>query len=157
LLRGVDPAFPDLSDAALAADEGAWLAPHLLGMSRLADSEKLDLVAALRGLLSWSEAAQLDRDLPTHIALPGGRAAIDYAGPVPVAAARAQTFYGLTQMPKLAGGKIPLQVALLSPAGRPIAITSDLEGFWRGAWADVRRDMRGRYPKHAWPEDPAKP
>jgi ATP-dependent helicase HrpB len=155
LLRGVDPTFPDLSDAALAADQGAWLAPHLLGMSRLADTAKLDFIVALRGLLNWSEAAQLDRDLPTHIALPGGRAAIDYAGPVPVAAARAQNFYGLTQTPKLAGGKIPLQVALLSPAGRPIAITSDLEGFWRGAWADVRRDMRGRYPKHAWPEDPA--
>ena len=155
LLRGVETDFPDLSDEALAADEGAWLAPSVHGMSRLADAEKLDLLAALRGLLGWSEATRLDHELPTHVALPGGRAAVDYTGPVPVAAARAQMFYGLKQMSKLAGGKIPLQVALLSPAGRPIAITSDLEGFWRGAWADVRRDMRGRYPKHAWPEDPA--
>jgi ATP-dependent helicase HrpB len=157
LLRGVEPTFPDLSDASLAADEGAWLAPHLHGMSRLADTANLDLAAVLRGRLSWAEAAQLDRDLPTHIALPGGRAAIDYTGPVPVAAARAQAFYGLQLTPRLARGKIPLQVALLSPAGRPVAITADLEGFWRGAWADVRRDMRGRYPKHAWPEDPATP
>jgi ATP-dependent helicase HrpB len=80
---------------------------------------------------------------------------VDYTGPVPVAAARAQAFYGLKTSPRLAGGKIPLQVALLSPAGRPAAITGDLESFWRGAWADMRREMRGRYPKHAWPEDPA--
>ena len=155
LLHGLEPDFPDLSDAGLAADGGAWLAAGLHGMSRLADTQKLDLLAALHRLLGWAEAARLDRELPTHIAVPGGRAGVDYAGPVPVAAARAQAFYGLKQVPKLAGGKIPLQVALLSPAGRPIAITSDLEGFWRGAWADVRRDMRGRYPKHAWPEDPA--
>ncbi len=155
LLRSIDPAFPDLSDSALAADAGAWLAPHLAGMSRLADTQKLDLTAALRSLLAWDEAARLDRDLPTHLALPAGRAAIDYSGPVPVAAARAQAFFGLQRTPLLAGGRIPLQVALLSPAGRPAAITADLETFWRGAWADVRRDLRGRYPKHAWPENPA--
>jgi ATP-dependent helicase HrpB len=154
-LRGIDLAFPDLSDAALAADQGAWLSPYLGGMTRLADAARLDLLAALRGRLDWAEAARLDRDLPTHIALPGGRAAVDYSGPVPVAAARAQYFYGMKTTPQLAGGKIPLQVALLSPAGRPAAITGDLEGFWRGAWADMRRDMRGRYPRHAWPEDPA--
>jgi ATP-dependent helicase HrpB len=155
LLRGIDPEFPDLSDAALLEAEGAWLAPHLAGMTRLADAEKLDLAAALRGRLSWEQASRMDRDLPTHIALPGGRAAVDYGGPVPVASARAQYFYGMKTTPKLAGGRIPLQVALLSPAGRPAAITGDLEGFWRGAWADMRRDMRGRYPRHAWPEDPA--
>jgi ATP-dependent helicase HrpB len=80
---------------------------------------------------------------------------VDYLGPVPVASARAQAFFGLKRTPVLAGGRIPLQVALLSPAGRPAAITADLETFWRGAWADVRRDLRGRYPKHAWPENPA--
>jgi ATP-dependent helicase HrpB len=155
LLRGVDPAFPDLSDSALAAESGAWLVPHLHGMTRLAEVQKLDFCAVLRGLLSWEQAARLDREVPTHITLPGGRAAVDYSGPVPVAAARAQAFFGLKQTPRLAGGKIPLQVALLSPAGRPAAITADLETFWRGAWADVRRDLRGRYPKHSWPEDPA--
>ena len=155
LLHGIDPAFPDLSDAALAADQGSWLAPHLMGMSRLAEAEKLDMAAVLRGRLTWEHATRLDRDLPTHLPLPGGRAAVDYSGPVPLASARAQYFYGLKTTPTLAGGKIPLQVALLSPAGRPAAITGDLEGFWRGAWADTRRDLRGRYPKHAWPEDPA--
>ncbi len=75
---------------------------------------------------------------------------------MPVASARAQAFYGLTATPALADGRVPLQLALLSPAGRPVAITADLAGFWRGGWADVRRDMRGRYPKHDWPEDPAK-
>jgi ATP-dependent helicase HrpB len=154
LLRGVDADFPDLSDTALAADGGAWLAPFLAGMTRLADAQKLDVMAALRSLLTWEQAARLDRELPTHLALPGGRASVDYSGPVPVAAARAQAFFGLARTPLLAGGKIPLQVALLSPAGRPAAITGDLESFWSGAWADVRRDLRGRYPKHSWPEKP---
>jgi ATP-dependent helicase HrpB len=105
-------------------------------------------------MLGWEHAARLDRELPTHLALPGGRAAIDYAGPVPVASARAQAFYGQATTPTLANGRLKLQFALLSPAGRPIAITADLAGFWGGAWADVRRDMRGRYPKHDWPERP---
>jgi ATP-dependent helicase HrpB len=80
---------------------------------------------------------------------------VDYTEPVPIAAARAQHFYGLAETPKLAGGRVPLRLALLSPAGRPIALTADIAGFWRGAWADARRDMRGRYPKHEWPENPA--
>jgi ATP-dependent helicase HrpB len=154
LLRGVDRDFPDLSDQALAADQGAWLAPFLHGMVRLADAQKLDILAALRSLLTWEQTTRLDRELPIHLALPAGRATVDYSGPVPVAAARAQAFFGLAQTPQLAGGRIPLQVALLSPAGRPAAITGDLETFWGGAWADVRRDLRGRYPKHSWPEKP---
>jgi len=153
-LRTIDPDAPDLSDAALAAGAAQWLAPHLLGMSRLADVAALDLHGVLRGVLGWQRAARLDRELPTHLALPGGRAAVDYAQPVPLASARAQAFYGLTATPSLAGGRVPLQLALLSPAGRPIAITADLAGFWRGAWADARKDMRGRYPRHDWPEHP---
>jgi len=154
LLRGLDPDTPDLSDVALVAGVQDWLAPHLHGVSRLADVAALDLASILRGLLGWERAARLDRDLPTHLQLPGGRAAVDYAGPVPVASARAQAFYGLAASPVLAGGRVPLQLALLSPAGRPIAITGDLAGFWRGAWADARKDMRGRYPRHDWPERP---
>jgi ATP-dependent helicase HrpB len=154
VLRGLDPDFPDLSDAALEAGAQDWLSPHLLGMSRLAEAARLDLVAALRGHLGWAQAARLDRELPTHLDLPGGRAAIDYAQPVPVAAARAQAFYGLRRTPALAGGRVALQLALLSPAGRPVAITGDLEGFWRGAWTEVRKEMRGRYPRHDWPERP---
>jgi ATP-dependent helicase HrpB len=153
-LREFDPSLPDLADPALAATVENWLLPHLDKLSRLADLGKLDLVALLRGVLGREAASRLDRHLPTEIALPGGRAAVDYTQPVPVASARAQAFYGLQETPVLAGGRVPLRLALLSPAGRPIAVTADLAGFWRGAWADARRDMRGRYPKHDWPEHP---
>ena len=147
-------AWPDLSDAALNADR-AWLAGHLHGLSRLAELSRIDLAAILQAQLDWAQGRQLDQDLPTHLALPGGRAAIDYTQPVPLAEARAQFFYGLVETPRLAGGRVELRLALLSPAQRPVAITADLAGFWRGAWAEVRRDMRGRYPRHHWPEDPA--
>ncbi len=156
LMRGLEPAedWPDLSDTALEADR-RWLEAPLHGLSRAAEVDKLDLAAVLRAALSWPLAARLDRDLPTHLALPGGRAAVDYTQPVPLAEARAQAFYGLSETPRLAGGRAEIRLALLSPAGRPVAITGDLAGFWRGAWADVRKDMRGRYPKHHWPDDPA--
>jgi ATP-dependent helicase HrpB len=156
LSRRLEPAagWPDLSDDALTADR-SWLRAHLHGLTRLADVQKLDLTAVLRGVLSWEQASRLDRELPTHLPLPGGRAAVDYRQPVPLAEARAQHFFGLAETPRLAGGRTELRLALLSPAGRPVAITGDLAGFWRGAWADVRKDMRGRYPKHYWPDDPA--
>ena len=155
LMRGLEPQdWPDLSDAALDADR-SWLEAPLHGLSRLAEVEKLDLAAVLRAALSWQQAARLDRDLPTHLILPGGRAAVDYTQPVPLAEARAQFFYGLAETPRLGGGRVELRLALLSPAGRPVAITGDLAGFWRGAWAEVRKDMRGRYPKHHWPDAPA--
>ncbi len=154
-MRGLDPdAFPDLADAALAADR-AWLAAHLHGASRLADVEKLDLHTVLRAQLDWAATARLDRVLPQHIDLPGGAARVDYTQPIPLAEGRAQHFYGLKSTPRLADGRVELRLALLSPAGRPIAITGDLAAFWTGAWADARKDMRGRYPKHHWPEDPA--
>jgi ATP-dependent helicase HrpB len=157
LLRALEPDgdWPDLSDTALDATRADWLAPHLHGLSRLAHLERLDLHTILRGTLPWALASRLDRDLPTHLDLPGGRAAVDYTQPVPLAEARAQSFFGLAETPRLANGRVELRLALLSPAGRPVAITGDLAGFWRGAWADVRRDMRGRYPRHHWPDDPA--
>jgi len=145
---------PDLSDPALAGTVQEWLAPRLLGATRLAEAADVDVLAALRSLLTWEQASRLDRDLPAQLALPHGRAAIDYTQPVPVASARAQAFYGQATTPALAGGRIGLRFALLSPAGRPVALTGDLAGFWRGAWMDVRRDMRGRYPRHDWPERP---
>ena len=157
LMRGVDPGgdWPDLADAVLAATRQTWLAPHLHGLSRVAALDRLDLASILRGLLSWDQARRLDAALPTHLALPGGRASVDYTQPVPLAEARAQAFYGLATTPKLADGRVDLRLALLSPAGRPAAITGDLASFWRGAWADMRKDMRGRYPRHHWPDDPA--
>jgi ATP-dependent helicase HrpB len=148
--------WPDLSDAALAATVRDWLAPHLHGRSRLSDLAGLDVAALLLDHLPWDRRRALDAALPARIALPAGRsAAVDYARDVPTLEARAQHLYGLAAMPPLAGGRVPLQVALLSPAGRPVAVTGDLAGFWKGAWAEVRKEMRGRYPKHAWPEDPA--
>ena len=156
IIRALEPnaGWPDLSDTGLAATAADWLAPHLAGMSRLADLARLDLAAILRGMLPWPLAARLDRDLPRELPLPGGKATIDYTASPPIAAARAQAFFGLRETPLLAGGRVPLRLSLLSPAGRPVAVTTDLAGFWHGAWADVRRDMRGRYPKHDWPEAP---
>jgi ATP-dependent helicase HrpB len=110
----------------------------------------------LRAQLSHEQATRLDRELPGELRLPRASLRIDYTGPVPVAAGRAHLFYGVDATPRLAGGKIPLQLSLLSPAGRPIAITGDLAAFWRNGWLDARRDMRGRYPKHEWPEEPWK-
>jgi ATP-dependent helicase HrpB len=155
LMRGLEPdnGWPDLSDTALAAEAETWLAPYLAGLTTLAEARRLDLYAILRAMLPGALAARLDRELPAELALPGGRAPVDYTEPVPLASARAQAFYGLAETPRLAGGRVALRLALLSPARRPIAITADLAGFWKGAWADARRDMRGRYPKHAWPED----
>jgi ATP-dependent helicase HrpB len=148
-------AWPDLSDAALAATARDWLAPHLHGATKLAEAKALDLTGILRGLLPHDQARRLDRDLPARLDLPAGRsAAIDYDREVPTLEARAQHLFGLATLPPLAGGKVRLQVALLSPAGRPIAVTGDLGAFWRGGYAEVRKEMRGRYPKHPWPEAP---
>jgi ATP-dependent helicase HrpB len=149
-------AWPDLSDEVLIASAPEWLAPHLAGLTRLQELVGLDLAQMLLGLLPWEARRALDEALPARLALPGGRsAAIDYARDVPTLEARAQHLFGLPGLPLLAAGRVPLQVALLSPAGRPMAITGDLAAFWSGSWAEVRKEMRGRYPKHAWPENPA--
>src|SRR5215218_8619386 len=151
-----DNAWPDLSDTALIATVQDWLAPHLHGLTRLADLAALDLPAILLGMLDWDARRRLDAALPARIPLPAARsAAVDYARDVPTVEARAQHLYGMSALPLLAGGAVPLQVAVLSPAGRPVAVTGDLAGFWRGGWAEVRKEMRGRYPKHAWPDHPA--
>ncbi|GGJ38164.1 helicase [Neoroseomonas lacus] len=149
-------AWPDVSDAALIASVRDWLAPHLHGRTRLTELAALDATALVLDHLPWELRRALDAALPARMTLPGGRsAAIDYARDVPTLEARAQHLFGLAAMPPLAGRRVPLQVALLSPAGRPIAVTGDLAGFWKGTWSEVRKEMRGRYPKHAWPEDPA--
>ena len=158
LMHGLESdLWPASDDESLIANLDVWLAPHLHGLTRLGDLAALDLNVLLLDRLDWNLRNRLDRELPTHLALPGGQAAVDYTEPVPIAAARAQHFYGLAETPRLAGGRVPLRLALLSPAGRPIALTADIAGFWRGAWADARRDMRGRYPKHKWPENPLLP
>ena len=152
-IAALEPGWPDFSDQALAADAAEWLTPALAQAGKL---PSLDVLSLLRGRLGYQAARQLDQLLPAAISLPhGGSAPIDYLQPVPVAAARAQAFFGLAETPRLARGRVPLRIALLSPAGRALAITADLAGFWHGGWTEVRREMRGRYPKHKWPEHPA--
>ncbi|HSM41353.1 MAG TPA: ATP-dependent helicase C-terminal domain-containing protein, partial [Afifellaceae bacterium] len=115
-----------------------------------------DLKNALAGLLPWQRMADLNRQLPDRFTAPSGQTVpIDYSGEDPVVRLKVQNLFGLNEHPTVMDGRHALLLELLSPAGRPLAFTRDLPGFWRGAWADVRADMRGRYPKHDWPEDPA--
>ena len=152
-MRQGDPDWPDVSMPALIASAAEWLTPHLFGLTRLAELRGLDVNALLLG---HDRRRALDAALPARLPLPQGRtAAVDYTTDPPRLEARAQHLYGVTATPRLAGGVVPLHIALLSPAGRPIGITGDLAGFWAGGWADARKDMRGRYPRHDWPENPA--
>jgi ATP-dependent helicase HrpB len=148
--------WPDLSDEALAATVEDWLAPHLVGRSGLGEIGPDLLSEALRSLVPWNLQRRLDAEAPTHLEVPtGSQIPIDYAAQEgPVLAVRVQELFGLDRHPVIAGGRVPLILHLLSPAHRPIQITRDLPGFWRGSWAAVRADMRGQYPKHPWPEDP---
>ncbi|KQP67292.1 ATP-dependent helicase HrpB [Methylobacterium sp. Leaf112] len=155
-LRAADSAWPDLSDEALTATIEAWLAPEIVGRLGVDAITPDDLGRALHALLPWDLRARLDTEAPTHVAVPtGSRIALDYdAEGGPVLAVRVQELFGLERHPSIAGGRIPLVLHLLSPASRPIQITRDLPGFWRGSWSAVRAEMRGRYPRHPWPEDP---
>ncbi len=148
--------WPDLSDATLSSIAVDWLAPFLSDATALADINPDLLGAALDALLPWSLRQQIDEAVPTHFTAPtGNRHPIDYEGEgAPILAIRVQELFGLDVHPALARGRLPLTLHLLSPAHRPIQITRDLPGFWSGSWADVRADMRGRYPKHPWPENP---
>ena len=157
LRRAEGADWPDLSDAALADTVEDWLAPHLVGRASL-DAIGADILAeALHALLPWNLQRRLEAEAPTHFEAPTeSRVPIDYgAEEGPVLAIRVQELFGLKAHPAIAGGRVPLVLHLLSPAHRPIQITKDLPGFWRGSWAAVRADMRGQYPKHPWPEDPA--
>ncbi len=149
--------WPDLSDTALAATVHDWLAPFLSAKSRLSEITSGDLGQALDALLPWHLKRRLDEEAPTHFEAPtGNRHAIDYDGAgAPALHVRVQELFGLKAHPAIANGKLPLTLYLLSPAGRPIQITRDLPGFWSGSWAAVKADMKGRYPKHVWPDDPA--
>ena len=150
-------AWPDLSDAALAATAESWLAPALFDKVALKDFSAADMSDALMAQLPWDLRARLDREAPTHFEAPTGTTLpIDYeAEQGPTIAVRLQELFGLTSHPSVAKGKVPLVLELLSPAHRPVQVTRDLPGFWRGSYASVRSDLRGRYPRHPWPEDPA--
>ncbi len=148
--------WPDLSDAALVEGLPAWLGPFLEGVTRRSQLARLDLTAALKAMLSWEQQRRLDALAPTHVVAPSGsRVPIDYgAGDIPVLAVRLQEMFGLSDTPAVAAGQVPLLLHLLSPAGRPLQVTRDLRGFWATSYAGVRAEMRGRYPKHPWPDDP---
>jgi len=150
-------AWPDLSDTALATARESWLMPALFDKTSLKDFSAGDLSDAVMGLLPWDLRARLDREAPTHFEAPTGTVlAIDYeAEQGPTIAVRLQELFGLNTHPSVAKGKVPLVLELLSPAQRPVQVTRDLPGFWRGSYQDVRSDLRGRYPRHPWPEDPA--
>jgi ATP-dependent helicase HrpB len=149
--------WPDLSDKALAESIDQWLGPYLAGKTRFSEISAAVLDQALSGLLSWPMRQRLDAEAPTHFEAPtGNRYALDYEGTgAPALHIRVQELFGLKEHPTIARGRIPLTLYLLSPAHRPIQITRDLPGFWSGSWAAVKAEMRGRYPKHVWPDDPA--
>jgi ATP-dependent helicase HrpB len=155
-LRTVGPGWPDLSDSALEATLPLWLGPHLVGMRRLDDLRRLDWDEVLLSGLNRERRLALDRLAPTHLTVPSGsRLPVDYGdSSAPVLAVRLQEMFGQAETPRLAGGAVPLTLHLLSPAGRPVQVTRDLAGFWRSTYFEVKRDLKGRYPRHYWPDDP---
>ena len=153
--RWLGPPWPDRRLERLEYDPAAWLGERLSGLRSRQDLRQLDLIEALWGELDWAERQQLERWFPETIAVPSGRrVALDYVGEEPVLAVKLQEMFGATVSPTLLDGRLPVTVQLLSPAGRPAALTRDLAGFWSSGYAEVRRELRGRYPKHPWPEDP---
>lgn len=150
------PEWPDLSDAALLARLEDWLAPWLEGITRRTHFTRIDLCNALQGLLTHAQKLALEQEVPTHYTVPSGsRIPIDYLdGETPTLSVRLQEVFGLTRTPAVASGRVPLLLKLLSPAGRPVQVTRDLTSFWERGYHEVRKDLKGRYPKHYWPEDP---
>ena len=147
--------WPDVSDDALFETLPQWLAPFLTGVTRREQLQKLNLVAALGTILSWDQQRLLDEAAPTHRIVPGGaRRALDYTRYPPVLAVRLQEMFGTAETPRIAGGRVALLLHLLSPAGRPVQVTQDLAGFWANGYRDVKKELKGRYPKHHWPDDP---
>ncbi|WP_371169375.1 ATP-dependent helicase HrpB [Aliiroseovarius sp. 2305UL8-7] len=153
LLRAGGQDLPDMSDDALMDQLDVWLLPHLSGVKTTTDWKKFDILDALRSRMDWSQMSRVDDLAPAHFTTPMGRKTpIDYSGEAPEISLRLQEMFGVTRHPTV--GNTPLRVTLLSPAQRPVQTTTDLPNFWATSYADVRKDMRGRYPKHPWPEDP---
>lgn len=148
--------WPDVSDAALLGSLAEWLGPHVYGMKSREDLQGLHVVQILEGMLTWEQRRELDELVPTHIVVPSGsRVPVDYSDPEsPVLAVRLQEMFGLQETPRIARGRVPLTLHLLSPAQRPVQVTRDLASFWANAYFEVKKDLKGRYPKHYWPDDP---
>ncbi|WP_274651451.1 ATP-dependent helicase HrpB [Paenibacillus humicola] len=156
LMRAHNPSWPDVSEAGLAATLQDWLAPYIGGMRSRSDLARLNMAAILESKLGWAELQQLGREVPTHLTVPSGsRIPLDYSDPAaPALAVRLQELFGWRETPRIAGGKLPVTLHLLSPAHRPVQVTSDLASFWQHAYFDVKKDLKGRYPKHYWPDNP---
>ncbi len=148
--------WPDLSDAALAATLEEWAPPWISGFTRREHFARMDLGNALRSRLSYAQGVILEREAPTHFTVPSGsQIPIDYLdGDIPTLSVRLQEMFGLSQTPSVAAGRLSLLLKLLSPARRPVQITRDLVSFWNRGYHEVKKDLKGRYPKHYWPEDP---
>lgn len=153
LVRAAHSDLPEMTEAALMDGLEDWLLPHLAGVRSAADWKRFDILDALRARLDWGQVQRLDAAAPAQFVTPLGRKVpVDYSGEAPEISVRLQEMFGLTRHPTV--GNTPMRVTLLSPAGRPVQTTTDLPGFWASSYADVRKDMRGRYPRHPWPEDP---
>jgi len=156
LRRAEGEEWPDLSDAALSKDVN-WLVPFLAGKTALSQFSADEFAAALQTLLPYPLTRRLEQAAPTHFTAPTGSAVpIEYTEEGPKLSIRVQELFGLDRHPAIAGGKTPLMIELLSPAHRPVQMTRDLPSFWRGSYAAVKAEMRGRYPRHSWPDDPAR-
>ena len=149
--------WPDVSNSHLLATLDEWLAPWLAQVSKLANLQQLDLPAALNSLLQWPLPPRLDELAPQRVEVPSGSSyAVDYTQSPPVLAVKLQEMFGAENTPCVLHGRLPLTIHLLSPAGRPLQVTRDLAGFWSNAYIEVKKEMKGRYPKHPWPDDPLK-
>ncbi len=148
--------WPDLSDEGLARNSAEWLEPILTDKTARSQLSADELSGAVMAMVPWNLRRRLDAEAPTHFSAPSGSSVpIDYAAEQgPTVSIRVQELFGLAQHPAIAGGRVPLSIELLSPAHRPVQVTRDLPGFWRGSYSDVKAEMRGRYPKHPWPDDP---
>jgi ATP-dependent helicase HrpB len=148
--------LPDVSDAALLASLQDWLGPYLQGKRRLDALGADELSQALAALFDYEQRRQLDRHAPESLTVPSGQTRrLDYVpGEPPVLAVKLQELFGLADTPRVAGGRVPVTLHLLSPAGRPIQVTQDLKGFWERTYPEVKKELKGRYPRHPWPDDP---
>jgi ATP-dependent helicase HrpB len=155
-LRTLDEAWPDLSNEALLGTLEQWLTPYLDGVSRRSHLAGIDLDDALKALMPWERRREIDRLAPTHVEVPSGsRVPVDYTNPAePTLSVRLQEMFGLTDTPRVAAGKVALTIHLLSPARRPVQVTRDLASFWANGYRAVKGELKGRYPRHYWPDDP---
>lgn len=155
-MQAVRSDWPDVSEEALLGTLDSWLRPYLQGIRNLRELQRLPLARALEGMLDWNSRQTLDREAPTHLTVPSGsRVPLDYGNTgAPVLAVRLQEMFGQADTPRIGMGKVPVLLHLLSPARRPMQVTADLGSFWRSTYFEVKKDLKGRYPKHYWPDDP---